>query len=52
VFRSQSLAEDAWTVLVEEVGALVNTLNKMDNLTPQTELKMGNPPPATYSSSE
>jgi len=52
VFRSQSLAEEAWTLLVEEVAALLNTLKKMDNLTPQTELKLGNPPPATYSSSE
>jgi hypothetical protein len=45
VFRSQSLAEEAWQLLTEEVAALVNTLNKMDTTTPQTELKFGDPPP-------
>ena len=45
VFRSQSLAEEAWQLLTEEVAALVNTLNRMDTIAPQTELKFGDPPP-------
>lgn len=47
VFRSQSLAEEAWVLLLEEVGALINTLNIMDNLTAELEKKLGDPPPAT-----
>ena len=46
VFRSQSIAEDAWLVLLEEVGTLVTTLDRMDRVTPAAALKIGNPPPA------
>lgn len=46
VFRSQAIAEEAWTTLVEEVSSLVTTLNTMDQVQPEAALKLGNPPPA------
>ena len=48
VFRSQAQAEDAWTAILEEVRHLVNTLNVMDQIQPQADLSIGNPPPADY----
>lgn len=51
VFRSQSVAEDAWQILVEEVTNLVSTLNIMDVMEPSDNLKIGDPPPADSSSS-
>lgn len=47
VFRSQSVAEEAWRLLVEEVASLIETLNKMDIVKPEESLKLGNPPTAT-----
>lgn len=44
VFRSQSVAEEAWTILVEEVANLVVTLNKMDEVKTEADVKIGNPP--------
>jgi len=44
VFRSQSVAEEAWTILVEEVANLVVTLNKMDEVRTEADVKIGNPP--------
>jgi hypothetical protein len=48
VFRSQAEAEETWTALLEEVGHLVNTLNVMDDIQPQADLSIGNPPPAEF----
>jgi hypothetical protein len=48
VFRSQAQAEDAWTAILEEVRHLVNTLNVMDQIQPQADLSIGNPPPADF----
>lgn len=44
VFRSQAVAEEAWTILVEEVANLVVTLNKMDEVREEADVKIGNPP--------
>lgn len=44
VFRSQSQADDAWKVIVEEVTSLVDTLNVMDNIVEAQDLKIGDPP--------
>lgn len=44
VFRSQSQAEDAWKVIVEEVTSLVDTLNAMDTVVEAQDLKIGDPP--------
>jgi len=44
VFRSQSQADDAWKVIVEDVTALVETLNVMDNIVEAQDLKIGDPP--------
>lgn len=44
VFRSQSQADDAWAVIVEEVKALVDTLNIMDTIVEAQDLKVGDPP--------
>jgi hypothetical protein len=43
VFRSQSLAEEAWTALLEEVGILVDTLDLMDELTVIADVAFGTP---------
>lgn len=51
VFRSQSLAEDAWNIILEEVSNLVKTLNTMDVIKPEADLKIGNPPNAEFPSS-
>lgn len=51
VFRSQSLAEDAWNIIVEEVSNLVKTLNTMDVVKPEADLKIGSPPDAEFPSS-
>lgn len=48
VFRSQSIAEEAWNIMVEEVGNLVYTLNIMEETVPAQDLKLGNPPPAEF----
>ena len=48
VFRSQSIAEDAWNIMVEEVGNLVYTLDIMEKTVPVQDLKLGNPPPAEF----
>jgi hypothetical protein len=44
VFRSQSQAEDAWKVIVEDVTSLVDTLNAMDKIVEAQDLKIGDPP--------
>ncbi len=44
VFRSQSQADEAWAVIVEEVKALVDTLNVMDTIVEAQDLKVGDPP--------
>jgi len=44
VFRSQSQAEDAWKVIVEDVTSLVETLNVMDTVVEAQDLKIGDPP--------
>ncbi len=41
VFRSQSEAEDAWTVLQREVAVLVNTLNINDALAVTDDVQIG-----------
>jgi hypothetical protein len=51
VFRSQAEAEDAWNVMVTEVGNLVYTLDVMDKIAPEQDLKFGDPPPADFPSS-
>jgi hypothetical protein len=48
VFRSQATAEEAWTILVEEVGSLVRTLDTMDVMQAGTDLKIGYPPPSDF----
>jgi hypothetical protein len=47
VFRSQSIADEAWKTLVEEVSSLITTMNIMDQVKPQATLKIGDPPPAS-----
>lgn len=44
VFRSQSQADDAWKVIVEDVTSLVETLNVMDRIVEAQDLKIGDPP--------
>jgi hypothetical protein len=46
VFRTQAQAEDTWQNIISEVTSLVNTLNTMDNITNETSLKFGDPPPS------
>jgi hypothetical protein len=51
VFRSQSLAEDTWNIIIEETSNLVKTLNTMDVIKPEADLKIGSPPLAEFPSS-
>lgn len=44
VFRSRSLAEEALTALVEQVGALRDALDRVDDLGALTPVWLGTPP--------
>lgn len=51
VFRNQSLLEDAWQAIQDDVDELIRTLNDMDNLVPVEEVTFGTEPSSSSSSS-
>lgn len=51
-FRTVEQAEDSWVDIVREVGNLVTALNKLENLTPTLQLRIGDDSDDSDSDSE
>jgi hypothetical protein len=51
VFRNQTLLEDAWAAIKNDVDELIRTLDQMDELVPAEEVTFGVEPSSSSSSS-
>ncbi len=49
IFRSQSLADEAWNAIIADVTELIRTLDLMDNLVPMQPVVIGTQSPSSSS---